>query len=143
MLFLPVACSPDYFPRNEVKVKVSEQEVMGVWHLTEKSAAMLHEYNIISNPLDSTFTLFEANRCALVKFVCDEELVSENCTWKIEHDLPQGRGPLKRNELQIATLAGKAGGICRLNISSDGGQLVLWQYLGDPDGRRYVEYIRD
>jgi hypothetical protein len=25
----------------------------------------------------------------------------------------------------------------------EGGRLVLWNYLGDPDARRYVEYVRD
>jgi hypothetical protein len=143
VLCLLIGCVPDYFPRNEVKVRVSEHEVTGVWHLTEKSVAMLHEQNIDSNLPDSTFTLFEANRCVLVNYFCGDEFVSESCTWKIEHDLPQGRGPSKKNEVQIATVTGKSGGICRLNISRDGGPLVLWQYHGDPDARRYVEYIRD
>jgi hypothetical protein len=137
-----VGCLPNYSSRSEVTVQILEDEIVGVWHLTEVSANMLREHNFLSASTESTLTLLETKRCLLAQFVCDEELVSEDCTWRMAHDLSQGRGAAKKNEVQIITQPSGNGGICRLSISREGNRLILWQYFGDPDRRLYVEYIR-
>src|SRR2546423_3920306 len=143
LIVLLGGCLPEYFPRREIKRKVSEQEVVGEWHLTQESAAMLREYHVDVDSTDSKVTLLDGGRCILGNFVCEEERLSGNCTWILAHDVSQGRGPARVNEVRIVIASGSTSGICRLNLSLAHGHLVLWQYESDPDGRKYVEYVRE
>jgi hypothetical protein len=144
VILLETSCLPDYFPRRQVKERVLEDEVTGRWHLTDESSAMLNRQNVaIVKGEDSAIELFADERCVLNRFAYGDELISGNGTWKIEHDVDEGGGSIKRNELQVKITSDKKGGVCFFNFSRKHKRLFFWQYYGDPDGRRYIDYVHD
>ena len=142
MLFLQ-SCLPDYFPRRDLKETISEEQVIGRWHLTEESAAMLDRRGLTASSRDSTVEFFRDGRCILHNFVYGDDPITDDGTWKIQHDVAEGGGSFRKNELRITVMSSGKPGICFINFCRKHKRLFLWQYHGDPDGREYIEYERE
>lgn len=140
---LHTSCLPDYFPRRQIKERVFEEQVTGRWHLTGKSVAMLNRHQINVQSGASTADLSADGRCLLHDFAYGDLLISGTGTWKVEHDVAEGGGSFKKNELQIDVTSDKKPGLCFFNFSREHKHLIFWQYYTDPDSREYIEYERD
>jgi hypothetical protein len=142
-MFLQASCLPDYFPRAEWKEAISSEEVIGRWRLTEESVRMLANQNITVHDRNSGVEFFHDRSCILQNFVYAEDPISTRGTWMIEHDLDLGGGFWRKNELRISVTSSQGAVTYFLLFSKKRNRLLMWRYLGDPDGRRYIDYVRD
>ena len=142
VIFLLTSCLPDYFPRRDVRDKISEGQVVGRWHLSAESAEMLAGNNIPVDH-DSAVEFFPDGACLLRNFVIGEESFSERGTWKIDHDVMADRTKPRKNVLRIfTTLPSGEQAVDSFFFWRHHRKLILYQYHGDPDGREHVDYER-
>lgn len=142
-LLLLQSCLPNYFARRPLKEEISKGQVVGRWRLTKESAAMLDLHGLTVNSRDSTVEFFGEGRCVLQNFVYGDDLITQPGTWTIEHDVAEGGGSFKKNELRIAIISSGKPRICFLDFGRERNRFLLWRYHGDPDGRNYVDYERE
>lgn len=139
-MLLLQSCFPDYFPRRHLKEEISDEQMVGRWHLTKESAVMLDLHGLTVSSRDSTVEFFRDGRALLHDFVCGDDLITQSGTWKVEHDVAVGGGSFKKNELRITVISSDKPTVCFVDFFRKGKRLLLWQYHGDPDGRQYIEY---
>jgi len=130
MAALLAGCLPDYFPRRKLR-GISEAQVVGKWKLTQS-------YPPAAWSEDAQAEFFAGGRCTLHKFAYGDDETSGDYTWQIDVE------------------AGSKGSVLRVTgfgtpqhplwmsfyFTRQHGKLVLWQYIGDPDSRQYIEYER-
>lgn len=134
---------------RHVKEAPQASELIGAWHPSQASLAHLREQGLAnSSPPDHKITLGQGGGC---RFRSHPDYSPsgnalkepESCTWSIararayirhvEHDLPVV-------ELRLQT--GTHTTISRYYMTREEGALVLWQYIGDPDYERYIDFSR-
>ena len=127
---LLVGCLPDYFPRRPLR-SVSESEVVGQWKLTHSAAPAAW-----SDEGGAEF--FPGGRCSLKKFAHGDDESSGDYSWRIA--VEDGS---KASMLCITGFGTPQRPLTTFfYFTRKGGKLVLWQYVGDPDARDYIEYER-
>jgi len=127
---LLVGCLPDYFPRRPLR-GISESEVVGAWKLTRSAPPAAWSD-------DGGVEFFPGGKCTLKKFAHGDNESSGDYTWRITVEdgskastlCITGFGPPER---PLTTF---------FYFTRHHGKLVLWQYVGDPDSREYIEYER-
>ena len=70
------------------------------------------------------------------------EYVDASCHWQLEHDTMGDSNVTKKNALSYTV---RAGGLIHhryLNFARDGGEVLMWNYYGDPDLWEFMEYHR-
>jgi hypothetical protein len=135
------ACFPDYFPRQQLREHVADQQMIGRWQLTTDSAKMLARYRVPVTSKESTIEFSSDHRCQLRNFVDEYSLVSGAGTWKIEYR-PEFDSEPKISLLQVGFQTAERPITSTLYFTHKRRKLVLWQYHSDPDAREYIEYER-
>jgi hypothetical protein len=136
---LLTGCFPDYFPRRQLKVKLSPAEMAGHWHLGRDSARILARYHVPATSADSWIDFSADGRCELHRFVDGEDVVSGSATWKIDEER-EDRSSRPTSVLHITFQTTETPVILSLYFTRHHRKFVLWQYHDDPDGREYIEY---
>jgi hypothetical protein len=137
---LQVACLPDYFPRRKAK-NITDPEVIGTWQLRPASAEKLLGYPV-SAGTKSTAEFSTDGRCSLSKFVDNGDLFSGEGTWKLTGEDDRGGSRFTVLEISLPSPSGGRSSVFRFYFARAHHGLILWQYIGDPDSREYVEYER-
>lgn len=119
---------------------VSTEELVGSWTLTPAGVRDLRSSGIESEARRSlhVIRLDGDGSCEFNTFLPSEiradrppRVVSSSCTW----ELSEGR----RQSLSIELPGADSRATYHF---SDEGELLIWQYIGDPDAWRYVEYSK-
>ena len=118
----------DYFPRQPLR-EVTEAQVLGKWKLSRSAPPFAD---------DAAAEFFAGGECRLHNFSHYDDESSGTFRWRIDvHEV------YKVSVLRISGLgtANKPVETTFFFTRRDG-KLVLWQYIGDPDSRKYLEYER-
>jgi hypothetical protein len=130
LLTLLTGCLPDYFPRRKL-AGISESEVIGKWKLTQS-------YPPAVLPEDAGAEFLAGGRCTLHKFADGEDEISGDYTWQVDVE-----DDSKASVLYIAGFGTPQHPQRKsFYFTRKHGKLVLWNYIGDPDARHYIEYER-
>jgi hypothetical protein len=129
-LTLLAGCLPDYFPRRNLG-GVSESEVVGKWKLTQS-------YPPAAWSEDAGAEFFGGGHCTLHKFADGDDEISGDYTWQVDVEADS-----KASVLHITGFGTPQHPLrISFHFTRKHGKLVLWDYVGDPDGRHYIEYER-
>jgi hypothetical protein len=133
--------SEDRFLEREV----ASEELVGTWVLRPESVQDLDSIGVQIGDDRSSHWLELASDggCELRTFLpADVELTgappavtSSRCRW----ELTQG-GAHQQLSIELLDAPGKT--IRYSFTETNGGELVIWQYIGDPDAWRYLEYSK-
>jgi len=125
--------------------EVAPQELVGIWVLRAESVRDLDSIGVELDEGRSShrIELDSDGRCELRTFLPENvqltgpppPVTSSKCRWK----LTQG-GAHQQLWLELLDAPGKH---IHYNFTeTNGGELVIWQYIGDPDAWRYLEYSK-
>jgi hypothetical protein len=137
---LQVACFPDYFPRHKAK-DVTDSEVSGTWQLRPASAEKFLAYPV-SAGTKSTAEFSSDGHCSLSSLVYNGDLYSGEGTWKLAADDDRGGSRFSVLEILLPSSSGGRPDIFTFYFAREHKRLILWEYIGDPDSREYIEYER-
>jgi hypothetical protein len=140
LLSLLTGCLPDYFPRRQLRVKLSPGDMAGHWHLGRDSAGMLAHYHIPASSADSWIDFSSDGQCELHNFVDGDEVYAGKGTWTIDKEPDYAWGTRSTSVLHIRFQTAGRLAISSLYFTRRHHKYVLWQYHNDPDGREYIEY---
>ena len=126
--------------------KVTPEELVGIWVLRPESVRDLDSVGVELDEDRSSYTieLDSDRRCALRTFLPENieptgpppAVTSTRCRWK----LTQG-GPHQQLSIDLLDTPKRT---IRYNFTeANGGELAIWQYIGDPDAWRYLEYSKE
>lgn len=128
-----------------LKREVTQEEVVGTWVLRPESVQDLDSIGIqIGDDRSSHRLELDADGgCELRTFLPEDveltgsapAVTSSTCRW----DLVQG-GSHQQLSIELLDAPGKT--IRYSFTEAKGGELVIWQYIGDPDAWRYLEYSK-
>lgn len=123
---------------------VTADEVIGSWVLTPGSRLHLESVDVLlAAPTEAYhFVLDSDGTCAFHTFVvvplyggAIAPLRTTLCRWELFDE-----GSLRQKV--IVDLRPTVRGRASFWLAEEGGELVLWQFAGDPDAWKYVDYIR-
>lgn len=130
MLTLLAGCLPDYFPRRKLG-GISESEVVGKWKLTQS-------YPPAAWSEDAGAEFLAGGHCTLHKFADGDDEISGDYTWQVDVE-----DDSKASVLHITGFGTpQHPQWISFYFTRKHGKLVLWDYIGDPDGRHFIEYER-
>ena len=120
----------DYFPRRPLR-DITEPQVLGKWKLTRSAPPA-------ASAADAGAEFFAGGECRLHKFAHYDDESSGTFRWRIDvHEV------YKVSVLSISGLGTPSEPVvATFFFTRRDGKLVLWQYIGDPDSRNYLEYER-
>jgi hypothetical protein len=129
-------------PRAEdraMKRQVSREELVGTWRLDEAGMVGLRDagYKTHLRNEDHTLDLQGDGSCRIRTFRHPQSLdpaplyVDSPCHWRMTNLASQ------RVEVVLPTGVPET-----FQVAEEGGHLLLWQYLDDPDPWKYVEFVR-
>jgi hypothetical protein len=136
-----------YFPPNRhISDRIEDAAVVGTWRMTERSLEHLERAGFKrKSPHDYRLTFNTDHKCefaSVLEWMGPPTYLKVPCTWRLEHDVEGFSNRSKANILRITfDLAGKPHGLDQ-NFAREEGELVLWQYHGDPDMWQFIEYTR-
>jgi len=137
---LQLGCFPDYFPRRKAR-DVADSQIIGRWQLRPASAE-----RFLADPVPagtkSTAEFSSGGRCSLTNFVDNGDRYSGESTWELGTESDRGGSPFNVLEIRLSNSSGGRPHIFRFSFSREHKTLILWQYIGDPDSREYIEYER-
>ncbi|MEM6855227.1 MAG: hypothetical protein AAF593_12540 [Planctomycetota bacterium] len=141
---LPLGCCFP-LPDRHLERVVTDSEVVGVWRLTEESLELLTRDGFV--PASNSYTLtFHADGSLQFDSIIDEfrggTYRSSQGTWRLAHNTMGDSNVEKTNVIEIQLRSGQAVQHRTLNFDEEDGQLVLWNYYGDPDSLEFMEYQR-
>jgi hypothetical protein len=126
-----------------IRRTVRGDELLGEWVMTSQT---VHDLGVVgyTGRIDSSehwIAVQPNGRCrfhtftsALSPYGSPNELVDRPCRWAVRES--NGRQSL------LIEFIGEPATITRYLIMEKNGLLTFWQPAGDPDARRYVEYVR-
>ena len=150
LAFLAVAllagCGAFFAPDRNVKEPLGERDVLGTWEITTNSLKLLRRegYNPnATNGYQLTFGTHGVCRIQTVHtFAGGFQYVDAAGTWDLEHNSLGDSNIRKRNTLHIQfSSEGTTCGVYQ-NFAREGGEIILWNYYGDPDLGEFIEYRR-
>lgn len=130
-----------YLERN-----VMPEELVGIWVLRSESVRDLDSVGVELGEDRTSYTieLDSDRRCALRTLLPEDieptgpppAVTSSRCRWKLTQDGPHQQLSIDLLDTPRRTI--------RFNFTEvNGGEIVIWQYIGDPDAWRYLEYSRE
>ncbi len=136
-------------PGERVTEIPAQSELLGTWKLTKESIATLKREGFKGelSGHSHTISLLPAGRCNIraynnygVNF--SSPYVSATGTWKVEIEEKVVKYVVlnvqwgdKNSETNSGTL--------EMRLAKDGGRLVFWSFMTDPDARIYYEFAKD
>jgi hypothetical protein len=131
-------------PDIRIKRKVTESEIQGMWILDLKSSALASD-NSIDRYEDASAKVhkitFNADGTCHYQSVLQmpTRYVDAHGTWEIGSDPDNPRGSV----IDIRLKSDAEGTyMFSLDLKEDSGELILWEFWGDPDSWRFLEYNR-
>jgi hypothetical protein len=137
---LQAACFPDYLPRRKAK-DIADSQVIGTWQMRAASAEKFLAYPAPAGT-KSAVEFASDGRCWLRNFVNNGDLFSGEGTWKLAGENDRGGSRYSVLEIDLPSSNGGRSHVFRFYFARGQQGLILWQYIGDPDSREYVEYER-
>jgi hypothetical protein len=139
-----VACGGYFAPDRNIRERLDESELSGAWQLTARSLELLERDGFHRNP-DSRYrlTLTADGECQFESVVDDFKGgtdVRAPCTWRLEHDAADDSSIKRANILRVSFRPD--GRVLHFSFARQGGELILWNYYGDPDSWEFIEYSR-
>lgn len=136
---LLVSCGSYFPPNRHVAREIAPDEVVGRWVMADESVALFRKYGFEREGDEPSTITFN-----------DDGTLRFDSVWEGVFEIQRIEGPGKwtpgyadgRNTLDIEVTAEDARYGFYLNFAEEDGQLILWQYLGDPDLWKFVEYAR-
>ncbi|MCA9399087.1 MAG: hypothetical protein KC618_05015 [Candidatus Omnitrophica bacterium] len=119
------------------------EEIPGTWVFTEHTKEFFSEQKILGEPPEKLYLRMQKDGSFIAR-IPEEENHSHWVyrtlagTWELEY---KKDGFLKKNTLNLEI--GFPKGTWFFNFSEEKGQLVLWQYIGDPDSMDFMEFIKE
>jgi hypothetical protein len=134
-------------PDRNLARRVTADEVVGTWHLTQGSLELFEREGFEVDP-DAAYTLVLADGgVATLDSLDDAEppgRVQRSGTWTLLHDSPRNGPPSRANALEVRVPRADGPGERRVDwgFTEDDGELRIWMFLGDPDTWEFIEYAR-
>lgn len=138
--FIVVGCG---MPDIRIKRKVTESEILGTWELDPKSSAFASDtIDRYERASAKAYTIrFNSDGSCHYQSVSQfpTRYVNAHGKWKISPDTENPKGCLIDIELKTD---GGGTHIFTLDLKEHSGELILWEFWGDPDSWRFLEYKR-
>ena len=135
---------------SDLKKGLNESDVVGVWKMSADSLKLLTREGF--QPEASykyTLTLKPDGKCHFASAnvgITEGIYMIADGEWKLEHVTTGDSKFLKKNVLNIALNNANIDTIyitnIQFNFTQKRGNLLLWNYFGDPDSCEYIEYER-
>ena len=138
---LITTCGQTFGTFRDADELLTEQDLIGVWSLRESSVELLKRNGLeCSSDHAHTLVLELDGTCQFESIYDGMQLVhlSSPATWKLVHDAKACSNVTRKNAIELDIERR----LTCLNIDREDGQLILWQYHGDPDAWDFVEYVR-
>ena len=134
-------------PDRNLKRKVADTDVVGTWKLTSQSLGQLTRDGYIVDPSHALSITFHADGTLEFASVMDGisgwgTYVEGLGNWALEHDTSGDSNIEKMNALRLDIGGAEVIDRRYLNFAEEDGQLLLWNYYGDPDSWEFMEYER-
>lgn len=131
-------------PDFRIKRKVAANEIIGTWELDPKSSAFATDNDIDRHKADPTkvhaITFVAGGTCQFRSVLqMPTRYVDALGEWEIS---PTDDDP-KGSQIDISLkIEGDARHTFSMGLKEISGELILWQFWGDPDSWKFVEYRR-
>jgi hypothetical protein len=137
---LEAGCFSRLFPRRQLK-DVKPERVVGTWDALPSTSKRFLTYPVSAGTV-STIEFSSGGRCLLHAFINNGDLFSGEGTWRLTTltDLYDSATIL---EIMLPNSEGGRPHVFDYFFSRLRGNLVFWEYLGDPDAAEYIEYERE
>lgn len=144
---------------------VSRSELMGLWSATKESMGRLKElgYRDHVGVEDHRFELRDNGSCSFRSFphyagpqtavevagqvpVPDYISVDARCGWRVVSDRIYAFGNERRVpvvEFQMSSREAPITMSARFYVAEKDGRLMLWDYVGEPEDERHIEFVRE
>ena len=152
LLFSTSGCQRLFgLPDRHLKVLPSPEEMVGRWTIDAASIERMKSeqrfYPMSKlNPEDHLIVLREGGTCSFKSyspFQFDRNYVVSEGPWKLVLEGPDVEYEGKRASLEITlTPTANAYVVARFSIVRENGNLILWQYIGDPDRVKYADFYK-
>ncbi len=133
-------------PDRNIGELVGPDAVVGEWVLTHETAVVLRKRGFSGCPPEGCRVVFARDRgCrfnSVIESVDGTELINGPCSWTLQHDTAGGSNVRRRNVVEIVLYRGSGEWHEYLGFARAADQLLLWQFLGDPDSWEFIEYAR-
>lgn len=144
LILLIGCCFP--LPDRNLTRTVAETEIVGVWRLTDESLELLQRDGFVADPdIDYTLAL-HADGVLQFDSVIDDfrsgTYQTIGGTWRLDHNSEGDSNIEKPNVLEMELRSPGSTHFRSLNFGEEEGQLILWNYYGDPDSWEFMEYER-
>jgi hypothetical protein len=131
------ACGRYFAPDRNLKSLLSEEAIIGKWHLSQSSLDLLVADGFeMSSEHKYTLDLHPGGSCEFAS-VSDSfrggEYISAPCEWSLEHDTRGDSNIKKKNALRLSINGTNRTLYRYLHFARDDEELVMWNYYGDPD----------
>jgi hypothetical protein len=137
-----VACGRYFRPDRNLGETLSEEMIIGRWHLSRSTLQLLVRDGFETSPEHRyTLDLLPGGSCVF-ESVSFGQYVSAPCAWSLEHDTTGDSNIEKKNALRLEIHAAQGMRGHYLNFARVDGELVMWNYHGDPDSWEFMEYER-
>ena len=131
-------------PDRSLKEYVSETDVVGKWKLTPESLALLTQFGFKEKPEHKYSIVFHPDGTCeyhtVVGYFEDIAYYEVAGSWELEKDTMGNSNYIKKNALRIEISTPNMDYTRYLNFDKKEGQIILWNYYGDPDSWEFLEY---
>jgi hypothetical protein len=142
-------------PKRYIKRDVTPEEMVGIWTITSDSEADVKEFinrfpDWVAYTPWKTITLNDDGTCKVESDLnwMGEDHVSDtsvdkiiSCSWELgkEENLNGKQSPVLEWNLEYSS---NHGSMRSLYIYEENGELILWNFIGDPDDFRVQDFVK-
>jgi hypothetical protein len=136
------SCGPYFAPDRNVSEFLPDAAIVGTWRLTRESLANIERDGFRRERSHRYVIVLRRDRtCEFASVVAEfkgSRYVESSCVWVLQHQTRGDSNVEKANALQLQV----KGQEINFNFTREHGELMLWDYCGDPDEWKFLEYSR-
>ena len=140
-----VGC-PRPLPDRHLNEYVTKGDVVGTWRLTDEALTLLNNGAFKSEESHANTVSFREDGTCEFHSVMNDPTGSVyrelSGTWTLTHDTKSGANVRRKNSLDMTLQADDLTIYTGLSFDRVDGELVLWEFYGDPDMWEFVEYLK-
>ena len=139
---LLAACGRYFAPDINLERYATEKEIVGSWSLVSRTLEIASRDGYApaaGTPHEISFR--EDGTCvfrSITEFGQKADYLDARGSWKLEHDTGMPSEKKRKNEVSIRIKDREIS----LYLTEEKGQLLLWEFWGDPDSWEFIKYER-